>query len=95
MSKITSKFQVTVPKLIAEQYGLRPGDEIDWVPAGETIRVVPRREKRPSNDLARRLKSFEAATVRQKARNALQTTGRRSKSRGWRREDLYVRGRPR
>lgn len=30
MSKITSKYQVTVPKKIAEAYGIRPGDEIEW-----------------------------------------------------------------
>jgi AbrB family looped-hinge helix DNA binding protein len=42
MSRVTSKLQVTVPKAIAERYGIRPGDEIDWVPAGDAIRVVPR-----------------------------------------------------
>ena len=31
MAKVTSKFQVTVPKLIAQQYNIRPGDHIDWV----------------------------------------------------------------
>ena len=41
MSKVTSKLQVTIPKAIAERYGIAPGDEIEWVPAGESIRVVP------------------------------------------------------
>src|SRR5579862_8579252 len=41
MARITSKFQVTVPKTIAEAYQLRPGDEIQWVPAGEVIRILP------------------------------------------------------
>ena len=41
MSKVTSKLQVTVPKVIAEQYGIRPGDDIDWVSAGDSIRVIP------------------------------------------------------
>ncbi|MEK7258043.1 MAG: SUMF1/EgtB/PvdO family nonheme iron enzyme, partial [Bacteroidota bacterium] len=31
MAKVTSKLQVTVPKIIADQYGIRPGDEIEWV----------------------------------------------------------------
>ncbi len=38
MSKVTSKLQVTIPKVIAEQYGIKPGDEIEFVPAGEVIR---------------------------------------------------------
>ena len=38
MSKVTTKPQLTVPKAIADQYGIRPGDELEWVPAGETIR---------------------------------------------------------
>src|SRR5260370_24550045 len=41
MAKVTSKYQVTVPKKIAELYGIHPGDDIDWVPAGEVIRVIP------------------------------------------------------
>jgi AbrB family looped-hinge helix DNA binding protein len=41
MAKVTSKYQVTVPKRIAEEYGIRPGDEIAWVPAGDAIRVIP------------------------------------------------------
>jgi len=34
-----------VPKAIVDQYGIRPGDTIDWVPDGEVIRVVPQRRK--------------------------------------------------
>ena len=30
MAKVTSKFQVTVPKTIADHYSIRPGDEIEW-----------------------------------------------------------------
>jgi len=41
MAKVTSKYQVTVPKKIAERYSIRPGDDIDWVAAGEVIRVIP------------------------------------------------------
>ena len=28
MAKVTSKLQVTVPKALAERYGIRPGDDI-------------------------------------------------------------------
>jgi AbrB family looped-hinge helix DNA binding protein len=43
MAKVTSKFRVTMPKKIAESYSIRPGDEIDWVPAGDVIHVIPPR----------------------------------------------------
>ena len=39
MPKVTTKLQLTVPKTIADQYGIRPGDELEWIPAGESIRV--------------------------------------------------------
>ena len=45
MAKVTSKCQVTVPKAIAQQYGIRPGDDIDWVAAGDVIRVIPSRNQ--------------------------------------------------
>ncbi|HMB54801.1 MAG TPA: AbrB/MazE/SpoVT family DNA-binding domain-containing protein, partial [Thermoanaerobaculia bacterium] len=40
-SKVTSKLQVTLPKALADAYGIRPGDEIAWVPSGSTVTVVP------------------------------------------------------
>ena len=33
MAKVTSKLQVTIPKAIAEQYGIKPGDEIEFRPS--------------------------------------------------------------
>jgi bifunctional DNA-binding transcriptional regulator/antitoxin component of YhaV-PrlF toxin-antitoxin module len=102
MAKVTSKLQLTVPKAIAEQYKIRPGDELDWLPAGETIRVIKRsRPKSRRGDTAsveQRLRLFEEATARQEKRN----TAFRKKhgnvpqpsNRGWTREDLYDRGLP-
>jgi AbrB family looped-hinge helix DNA binding protein len=98
MSKVTSKRQVTVPKEIADQYGISPGDDIGWQPAGDTIRVIPPREARKPLDREARLRLFDQATERQVAREA---QSRASKSgadtppddRGWKREDLYDRGR--
>jgi AbrB family looped-hinge helix DNA binding protein len=92
MSRVTSKLQVTMPKAIAEQFGIRPGDEITWVPAGEVIRVVPPRRKAPTLDLEARLHLFDAATERQKRRQAGARQRRTARERGWRREDLYSRG---
>jgi AbrB family looped-hinge helix DNA binding protein len=95
VSRVTSKLQVTMPKAIAEQFGIRPGDEIQWEPAGEVIRVVPPRRTVPTLDLQTRLRLFDAATERQKRRQAGQRRRRAARDRGWRREDLYSRGRAR
>jgi len=100
MSKVTSKRQVTVPKEIADRYGISPGDDIQWQPAGETIRVIPPGEIRKPLDREARLRLFDQATQRQKERDAQRRAAvppqdPASKDRGWRREDLYDRGRPR
>lgn len=92
MSKVTSKLQVTVPKAIADQYGIRPGDEIEWVPAGDTVRIVP--AGRPSPDMRHKLRLFDAATERQRARE-VGTVAAAPRDRGWTREELYRRGGPR
>lgn len=93
MAKITSKLQVTVPKAIADRYSIRPGDEIEWIPAGDAIRVVPTRAKTPSDDPAARVLLFDRATERHRRRPGLRK--RPSGDRGWTREDLYGRGRSR
>ena len=95
MSKVTSKLQVTVPKALAAQYGIRPGDDIRFEAAGEVIRVVPTRvrTRREGLDIDARLRLFDAATARQRTRDA----GRQERcadTRGWTREELYERGRP-
>jgi AbrB family looped-hinge helix DNA binding protein len=106
MPKVTSKLQLTVPKKIADQYGIRPGDELEWIPAGDSIRVelVGRKAKR-GNELTteEKLALFDANT---KWLNELQAeqlkeakkAGTRitRESRGWTREELYEdRGLPR
>jgi len=92
MAKITSKYQVTVPKTIADKYNLKPGDDIDWVPAGEAIRVVPPGRQAASDNRAERLRLFDQATERQRRREAARKAPR-TRQRGWTREDLYGRGR--
>ena len=92
MAKVTSKYQVTVPRVIAEQYGIRPGDDIDWVPAGDAIRVISAAKKRNENDIESRLRLFDHATQRQRERDR-KRPGPRVTERGWKRGDLYQRGR--
>jgi AbrB family looped-hinge helix DNA binding protein len=95
MSRVTSKLQVTLPKAIADQYGIRPGDDIEWVPAGDTIRVLPPGRKPPVLDLGLRLRLFDGATERQRLRQVRRRRTSSGGERGWRREDLYGRGRAR
>jgi AbrB family looped-hinge helix DNA binding protein len=93
MSRVTTKLQVTIPKAIAERYRIEPGEEIDWLPAGEAIRVVTHAARQHAPDRARRLELFDRATDRQRARESEarhQATG--GGDRGWTREELYRRG---
>ena len=91
MAKVTSKLQVTIPKAVAERYGLRPGDDIEWVPAGDAIRVLPQ-GRRPAVDLDTRLELFDRATERQLRRQSRRIRKSAHPGRGWKREDLYIRG---
>jgi len=99
MAKVTSKLQLTLPKVIADQYQIRPGDELDWQPAGEVIRVVKRsgaESARPPSSKGR-LELFDQATARQAKRERAQSAPKaaRTNVRGWSREDLYDHGLPR
>ncbi len=94
MAKVTSKLQVTVPKAIADRFRIRPGDDIEWRAEGNAIRVLPRVDGGASLDRAARLRSFDEATARQETRNRAGGRARRP-GRGWTREELYDRARPR
>lgn len=97
MAKITSKLQVTIPKRLAEQYGLKPGDEIDFQAAGEAIRIVlPGRRPRQRLSPEERLRRFDEATARQREREThMKLPAEPPRERDWKREDLYTRGEPR
>lgn len=103
MSKVTSKLQLTVPKSIADQYGIRPGDELQWTPAGESIRIELGRGRSASQQrltVDEKIQLFDRGTERLnkiQKKELKQGPHRRTqpKDRGWRREDLYTRGFPR
>lgn len=97
MAKVTSKLQVTIPKAIALEYGIEPGDEIEFEAAGELIRVVPpHRRARRRLSPEERLRLFDRATARQRRREkALRLPAKAPRRRGWTREELYDRGEPR
>lgn len=93
MAKVTSKLQITIPKAIADAYGIRPGSALDWVPAGDSIRVTAAVPESDLGALQRRLDAFDAATARQAAREQAGPQAAPATDRGWTREDLYDRGR--
>lgn len=79
MGKVTSKLQVTVPKAIADQFGIRPGDSLQWLPAGDVIRLTPSRSQKPPSALSpeQRLELFDRATARQRRRETSLRRGSR------------------
>jgi bifunctional DNA-binding transcriptional regulator/antitoxin component of YhaV-PrlF toxin-antitoxin module len=104
MGKVTSKLQVTIPKALAEATGVREGTEVAFDAVGGALRMTPLdaagRARVP--DLAWRLRLFDAATRRQRERDATRAGRRPGKSRppgdgratdrGWTREELHGRG---
>ena len=107
MPKVTSKLQLTVPKKIADQYGIRPGDELEWIPAGDGIRVeLVRQKARSGHELTveerlalfdanmKRVDQIQADMLNEAKANPVRIT---RENRGWTREDLYndERGLPR
>ena len=98
MARVTGKFQITLPKRLADSYGIRVGDDVDIVAAGEMIAILPARTLTPLLSREERLRHFDQATRRQQARQEAHPRGGQpgvASDRGWGREELYTRGRPR
>jgi AbrB family looped-hinge helix DNA binding protein len=102
--KVTSKLQLTVPKVIAEKYGIRPGDELEWTPAGDSIRVRRvKNEAKADLNVQKRLALFDENTTWLDELQAEELRYWKSnekritrENRGWTREELYGdRGLPR
>ena len=93
MSKVTSKLQVTIPKAVADRFGIRPGDEIEWIEAGDGIRVeLAGRPNLSEASVEERLKWYDQATLRQQERETARPKAVTDQDRGWTREELYERG---
>jgi AbrB family looped-hinge helix DNA binding protein len=93
MSKVTGKFQITLPKRVVEAHGIKVGDDLEVVSEETRIALLPaNRQKVEMGEPAERLDYFDRATERQKKREQSRsvTSGQ---SRGWSREELYSRGR--
>lgn len=91
MAKVTSKLQVTVPKRLAAEVGISPGDDIDWALSGNGLRVTPSTERPETFDYEARLRLFDEATKRQLRRQQDVDYSPTRRDRGWSREELYDR----
>ena len=94
MAKVTGKFQITLPKALVDQCGIRVGDELELRPIGRSIQIDLRAPSDAPGVSRDRLAHFDRATARQRTRERARSLVRTS-SRGWTREDLYRRGRAR
>jgi bifunctional DNA-binding transcriptional regulator/antitoxin component of YhaV-PrlF toxin-antitoxin module len=45
MPKVTSELQVSIPTTIANRFGIRPGNEVEWIPFGAGRRMAPSAKK--------------------------------------------------
>jgi len=91
MARVTSKLQVTIPKALADQLAIREGDEVEWLTAGDSLRIRPRAPHETTEQrVTERLKGFDEATRRQRRRTKQPVA--RTGNRGWTREELYHRG---
>lgn len=95
MARITGKFQITLPKRLVDSYGIRVGDDVQIVAAGESIAIIPARTLTPLLSPEERLRHFDQATRRQEARQRDEQRLAAATDRSWDREGLYTRGRPR
>ena len=87
---MTNRRRVTVPKALADRYGIEPGAELKWEPDGDVIRVIPPGARPQSAGIETRVAVFDAATERQLTRQKERSGDRTGPDRGWTRDDLYV-----
>jgi bifunctional DNA-binding transcriptional regulator/antitoxin component of YhaV-PrlF toxin-antitoxin module len=96
MARLAADLQVTVPKTLAEKFDLRPGDEVEWIPREDGLQMMPI-VRRPLRNAEERRARFEQILERQRSREAQRAKEPPAldEDRGWTREDLYDRARPR
>ena len=94
MSKVSSKYQITLPRKLARSHRIEPGEEVYFEDAGSAIylRRGSGDSRKTGNVPGENLNRFDAASERQAARERAWPAGpERSSNRGWTREELYQR----
>ena len=95
MAKVTSKLQITIPKKIAEQFGIKPGDELEFVGRSGGIHLLPAGTvTEPTLSAEERVRLFDESTAyADKRAEELGIKPVADESvRDWTREELYTRG---
>ena len=90
MSKVTRKLQVSIPKVLADAVGIKPGDDLVWENAGGVLRVYTEHDPINRRGVLERLRLFDQATERQAKREHAEGLDPATE-RGWSRGDLYTR----
>jgi bifunctional DNA-binding transcriptional regulator/antitoxin component of YhaV-PrlF toxin-antitoxin module len=90
VGKITSKYQLTLPRHVADQRGVEPGDEVQWDVHGSAAMLRPARLQKPRLSVEHRLRLFDASVRRQAERQRERSTTEPASPR-WTREELYDR----
>ena len=89
---MTSKRQITIPKKIADEYGIAEGDDVMWIADGEAIKILPHQQTAAPIGREDRIQLFDQATKRQRQRDTERQPTSPPEGRGWTREELYDRG---
>lgn len=94
MAKVTSKLQITIPKRIAEQFGIKPGDELEFIARAGGIRLVPAGTwTQPRLSPEERVRLFDESTAwaDRRAKELGIKPKEDESERDWTREELYDR----
>lgn len=95
MSKVSSKYQITLPRELARSHRIEPGEQVFFEDAGSAIYLRRGEADSPiaTDALAEKLSRFDAANERQAARERdWPVPSEPPSERGWTREELYQRG---
>jgi len=94
MSKVSSKYQITLPRELARSHRIEPGEHVYFEDAGSAI-YLRRGKSEPcsgADALTENLGRFDAASERQAVRDRTWPVAAEPPSdRGWTREELYQR----
>jgi len=95
MSKVSSKYQITLPRDLARSHRISPGEEVVFEEAGSALYL--RRGAQDGKDInasdPQRVRYFDQASQRQAERDRAHVDSSSSSAdRGWTRDELYQRG---
>lgn len=91
MTKVTEDLKIEIPADLAKAYKIQPGDEMEWVPAGEGLKLTKTAGEPADAERAEGVKEL----IEWAKEISSPDKGPTGPGRGWTREDLYDRGDPR